>query len=95
MLKFKKINILILIILFIFFVFEYFIELHISAYIIIIIVWFTITSIGSVNISWNYYLKALNKNDTIKKKHVAITFDDGPNNIYTIEVLKLLKRYKG
>ena len=94
MLKFKKINILILIILFIFFVFEYFIELHISAYIIIIIVWFIITSIGSVNISWNYYLKALNKNDTIIKRHVAITFDDGPNNIYTLEVLKLLKRYK-
>ena len=94
MLTFKSLNILCLIILFSFFVFNHFIDIPITVYIILIVVWFTLTSIGSFNIGWNYHLKALNKNISIKKRHVAITFDDGPNNIYTPQVLKLLKSYK-
>mgnify|MGYP003950302965 CR=1 FL=1 len=94
MLTFKNLNILCLIILFSFFVVNHFIDIPMTMFIVLIIVWFTLTSIGSFNIGWNYHLKALNKNISIKKRHVAITFDDGPNNIYTPQVLKLLKSYK-
>ena len=93
MLTFKKINTIGVIILTILVVFNYFLTIHMGVYIILIIVWFTITSIGSFNIGLNYHLKALNKNPFTKTKQIAITFDDGPNNIYTPQVLKLLESY--
>ena len=93
MLTFKKINTIGVTILTILVFLNYFLTIHMGAYIILIIVWFTITSIGSFNIGLNYHLKALNKNPFTKTKQIAITFDDGPNNIYTPQVLKLLESY--
>lgn len=44
---------------------------------------------GSANIQSNFYLKALNKADT-QKKEIAITFDDGPNAVFTPKILNVL-----
>jgi peptidoglycan/xylan/chitin deacetylase (PgdA/CDA1 family) len=43
--------------------------------------------------SWNFYLKSFTVKKNSSKKHVALTFDDGPNPIYTEKVLKLLAEY--
>lgn len=65
----------------------------ISWYLIIFIIWFLITGLGSWFIRWNYHLKSLHKNNTIRENWVAITFDDGPNPEFTPKVLSLLNQY--
>jgi len=55
--------------------------------------WLLITALGSFNIDWNYHLKSFNANNDITENRVAITFDDGPNPLYTLQVLELLKKY--
>ncbi|HLV70911.1 MAG TPA: hypothetical protein VKY34_09395, partial [Xanthomarina sp.] len=47
------------------------------------IIWFCFTALGSGLIGWNYHIKAFNCHPTISKNHVAITFDDGPNPVFT------------
>lgn len=59
----------------------------------VIICWLTLTIVGSFHIRWNYHLESLNENHNIDKNQIAITFDDGPNSEYTLQVLSLLKRY--
>ncbi|MBN8696750.1 MAG: polysaccharide deacetylase family protein [Bacteroidetes bacterium] len=44
---------------------------------------------GSANIQSNFYLKTLNGADT-QKKEIAITFDDGPNALFTPKILNAL-----
>ena len=61
--------------------------------IVLIIIWLTLTIIGSFHIRWNYFLKANHKNDKINKNVIALTFDDGPNKEFTPKVLTLLKKY--
>jgi peptidoglycan/xylan/chitin deacetylase (PgdA/CDA1 family) len=60
---------------------------------VVLICWFILTLIGSFNIKWNYHLESLNCDHKIQENQVAITFDDGPNNEFTPQVLNLLKRY--
>ncbi|MBL7882626.1 MAG: polysaccharide deacetylase family protein [Bacteroidia bacterium] len=47
---------------------------------------------GSATIQSNFYLKAYNTGNTAKK-HIAITFDDGPTKEFTPEILKVLAEY--
>jgi len=61
--------------------------------IVLIIIWLTLTIIGSFHIRWNYFLKANHKNDKINRNIVALTFDDGPNKEFTPKVLTLLNKY--
>ena len=56
-------------------------------------VFLMITVIGSFSMSWNFHIKAFTSNKTVKKKVIAITFDDGPNPEYTPRVLELLSEY--
>ncbi|MEC3906102.1 polysaccharide deacetylase family protein [Tamlana sp. 2201CG12-4] len=72
---------------------DYYFNVPAATYFIIAIIWLIITTIGSFNITWNYHVKAYNSNTTIKEKRVAITFDDGPNNKFTPQILELLKTY--
>jgi peptidoglycan/xylan/chitin deacetylase (PgdA/CDA1 family) len=62
-------------------------------YIILGVLWITLTTIGSFHIRWNYHLSAIHSNRKTKKNWVAITFDDGPNPEFTPKVLKLLQLY--
>lgn len=60
---------------------------------IVLILWFIVTTIGSFHIRWNYFLKAIHKNKDVNDNVIALTFDDGPNPEFTPEVLSLLKKY--
>lgn len=62
-------------------------------YIVLLIVWFSIMVLGSFNMSWGFYVTAFTSNKNISKKNVAITFDDGPNPEFTLQVLDILKQY--
>lgn len=94
MLSFKKVNIIFsLFVLILFGLLKQ--ELHLSKwwFFVVVIIWLTLTIIGSFHIRWNYFLKAYHKNDQIKDKVVALTFDDGPNMFFTPKVLDLLKKH--
>lgn len=62
-------------------------------YFVLIGSWFLFIMIGSFAIRLNFFLKATSGNSQVTKKVVALTFDDGPNPMYTPEVLDLLERY--
>lgn len=62
-------------------------------FVVIALSWLTLTCIGSFHIRWNYHIDSLNHFPEIQKKQVAITFDDGPNDRFTPQVLNLLQKY--
>lgn len=72
---------------------NYYFNIPVFTYLLVILFWLIITSIGSFNITWNYHLKAYNAALNSKEKYVAITFDDGPNTEFTPQILKILKNY--
>ncbi len=61
--------------------------------ILLFIAWLTLTSIGSFNILWNYFLEAKCQNKNCTKNIVALTFDDGVHAEFTPKVLELLKKH--
>ncbi|KJD32119.1 polysaccharide deacetylase [Tamlana nanhaiensis] len=61
--------------------------------VLVVVIWFVITGLGSGLIGWNYHLKSVLSNAKTSKKAVAITFDDGPNSQFTPQVLALLNRF--
>ncbi len=62
-------------------------------FVLLFLVWFILTSIGSFHIRWNYFLNALHLNPNFNKNAVAITFDDGPHPVITPQILELLQKY--
>jgi len=92
-LNFKNVNIIfaILLLLFIFLQAKY--QISIWWLLGLFFLWITLTTIGSFHIRWNYFLKAKHANYTITTNEVALTFDDGPNPIYTNKALELLKKH--
>lgn len=93
MLKFYTINAIALTIFTLMFVGGYFQNIPIWMYILLILIWISITAIGTFQIKWNYHLNSLNRNKNISENSVAITFDDGPNPEFTPKVLSLLKKH--
>ena len=59
----------------------------------LLLVFLTLTIIGSFHIRWNFFLKAKHHNYKINKNEVALTFDDGPHPEFTPKVLDLLNKY--
>ncbi|WP_103069773.1 polysaccharide deacetylase family protein [Aquimarina sediminis] len=94
MLTFKNINTLTVLLLIGVLICDFFILLLPALfYVMLAVVWLFFTVVGSFNIRWSYHLKVYNKRNVITEKKVVITFDDGPSNKYTLEVLSLLKKY--
>ncbi len=60
---------------------------------VIIVLWFILTALGSFNIQWNYFLPALHYNAKVTEKCIAVTFDDGPNPKITPKVLNVLDKF--
>ncbi len=56
------------------------------------VIWFLVVLIGSSLISLNYHVKAYCNNPEEIENKIAITFDDGPNEL-TVLVLDVLKKY--
>ncbi len=61
--------------------------------ILLFFIWLSLTSIGSFNILWNYFLKANCQNKNCQENSIALTFDDGVNPEFTPKVLELLKKH--
>ena len=94
MLNFKNVNIIFLFIGLPFFVILK-IDGSLSGWLVFLflMIWFLFTIIGSFHIRWNFFLKGYHKNDQVKEKIIALTFDDGPNEEFTSKVLSLLREY--
>ena len=88
----NSITLFIACILFISDVFNGSVEIPIWLYLLLGLFWVIFTIIGSFNIMWNYHLKAFNSAN-ISEKKIVLTFDDGPNEEFTPEILKLLQKY--
>jgi peptidoglycan/xylan/chitin deacetylase (PgdA/CDA1 family) len=71
---------------------SFFVVVEIKYFIVVGSLWFLIVFIGSSFIGSNYHVKTYCGNPLIKEKKIAITFDDGPNEM-TIPVLNVLKKY--
>ena len=93
MLKFKVVNSIFILLAIVLLVLNRTIDFPNYIYGLFFLSWFCITTIGSFNILWNYHLNAYNSNPIISGKKVAITFDDGPNEIITPKILALLKKF--
>ncbi|WP_303316734.1 polysaccharide deacetylase family protein [Flavivirga abyssicola] len=90
MINYKSVNIITIIALLVLIFTGNFFKWYVS---ILAIVWFLVTVAGSFFIKWNYHLKSLHHNKTIKENKIAITFDDGPHPEFTPKVLELLKKH--
>ena len=93
MLTFKNINAFTIFIIACLIISNGYFNISVFAYLFVILFWLITASIGSFNITWNYHLKAYNAALNSKEKHIAITFDDGPNTEFTPQILKILKSY--
>jgi len=91
-LKFKNVNIIFGFFLFLFIVF--FSEGFVFWLPILFLLWIAVTTIGSFHIRWNYFLPAKHYNYQVKENSIALTFDDGPNEVFTPKVLDLLKKHQ-
>lgn len=93
MLTFKKANIISIVFLVVFLLLKNIFDISFWWLFVLIILWLTLTAIGSFHIRWDYFLKAEHKNYEVKENVVALTFDDGPNSEFTPKVLELLQKY--
>lgn len=75
-------------------IFGFFGEVPVWLYVAFVVIWITITIIGSFQIKMNYHLESLNHNYKLTEDHISITFDDGPHPEFTPQVLDLLKKHK-
>lgn len=93
MLTYKNVNRISILLLLVFLLLKVFFSFSLLWIIALILIWITLTTIGSFHIRWNYFLKAKHKNENVDDNVVSLTFDDGPNKEYTVKVLDLLKKY--
>jgi peptidoglycan/xylan/chitin deacetylase (PgdA/CDA1 family) len=93
MLNFKNVNITIFLFLILFVILKLKYDLSFYWLFLLGLVWISLTTIGSLHFKWNYFIKANHQNESIDKNAIAITFDDGPNAMYTPVVLNLLSAY--
>jgi peptidoglycan/xylan/chitin deacetylase (PgdA/CDA1 family) len=73
---------------------RYFIDFSFVYFLLLVAAWLLLTICGSGLIQWNYFFTSLHSNPILSEEQVSITFDDGPNPIYTSKVLALLAKHK-
>jgi len=71
---------------------SFYVVIDVKYFVFVGVSWFVIVFIGSSFIGSNYHVKAFCSNPLITEKKIAITFDDGPNEM-TFAVLEVLKKY--
>lgn len=77
---------LILVLLFVFHMAWYF-------YIAAILIHLGIIAFAASNIQLNFFLKAFNSKHQPAEKTICLTFDDGPDPSYTVQILDVLKQF--
>ncbi|WMJ72402.1 polysaccharide deacetylase family protein [Cytophagaceae bacterium ABcell3] len=70
----------------------FFVDIHYSVYILILVFYSGLVIGGAFLIGMNFFVRAVNSFVT-DKKEIALTFDDGPSALYTPKVLDLLNKY--
>lgn len=93
MLTFKNVNIITRVLLLVFALLKVLNYISFLWFLLIGVVWLTLTIIGSFHIRWNYFLKAKHHNYSITEEFISLTFDDGLHPEFTPKVLKLLKQF--
>ena len=92
MLNYRKINAFFLTLLLLLLVLIFFLTVKWWFFLLLVGIRFLFLLVGSSFIQLNFHIKAYCKNPNEKEKKIALTFDDGPNEI-TPQILALLKKY--
>lgn len=92
MITHKNISIFFIVLLILLNILNFYVTINFLWFLGIVLLWIGINAFGSARISSNYHVKAYCHNPSETEKKIALTFDDGPD-IYTLEVLELLKKY--
>jgi peptidoglycan-N-acetylglucosamine deacetylase len=92
MLNYRKINLFFLIVLLVLLALCFFVAVKWWWFLMVLGIRFVILVIGSSFISLNFHLKAYCNNPLETEKKIALTFDDGPNEM-TLQLLQVLKKY--
>lgn len=92
MLNYQKTNFIFLAILSVLLALSFFLLVNWWWFLLILGVRFVILVIGSSFISLNFHFKAYCNNPSETDKKIALTFDDGPNEI-TLLILEILKKH--
>jgi len=92
MLSHRKINVIFLTLCLLLLVFSFWITIKWWYFLVLLVVRFLFLLVGSSFLQLNYHVTAYCKNQNEKDKKIALTFDDGPNEI-TPQILTLLKQF--
>ena len=71
---------------------SFFVVIEVQIFVIVACLWFLIVFWGSTFVASNYHVKTYCGNPLENQKKIAITFDDGPNEM-TLSVLDVLRKY--
>ncbi|WP_281323875.1 polysaccharide deacetylase family protein [Flavobacterium sp. IMCC34518] len=71
---------------------SFFVVIDVHFFIIVACFWFLIVFCGSTFVASNYHVKTYCSNPLENEKKIALTFDDGPNEM-TLTVLDVLRKY--
>lgn len=71
---------------------SFFVVIEVQIFVIVACLWFLIVFWGSTFVASNYHVKTYCGNPLENGKKIAITFDDGPNEM-TLSVLDVLRKY--
>lgn len=93
MINHKNIYLICIVLLMITIAFDFVVGIPLFWYFLPLIFLFLAIVIGSFKIGYNFFLNSFCKKEVLEKK-IAITFDDGPDQIYTPKVLSLLRQYE-
>jgi peptidoglycan/xylan/chitin deacetylase (PgdA/CDA1 family) len=94
MLNYKNVSLAFVLFTLVFFIGGFFSSLAgISIYCIVALLYIALLAIGAAQIQMNFYLKSFNRGNPDEAK-VALTFDDGPDEETTNELLKILDKYQ-
>jgi peptidoglycan/xylan/chitin deacetylase (PgdA/CDA1 family) len=92
MLKHKVTTIFFILSLMLLAILSFFVVVEMKYFVLVGCIWFFIVFWGSTFIASNYHVKSYCSNPLVTEKKIAITFDDGPNEM-TLLVLDVLKKY--
>ncbi|MGC4233842.1 MAG: polysaccharide deacetylase family protein [Niabella sp.] len=92
MLNFRNTNIVFALLLLALIVFDMSFNVPVYAYLLPLIFYLSLLFYGSYFVHSQFYMKTICRADT-KEKKIAVTFDDGPLEQYTPQILHILKTY--
>jgi peptidoglycan/xylan/chitin deacetylase (PgdA/CDA1 family) len=93
MLTFRKTNIFFGILVLLLLILRFWFDIAVFIYILIVLFYFALLLYGSVFIASNFFIPVVCFGHT-SRKQIAITFDDGPTEHYTPQILEILKDHQ-